>query len=44
MAEMLFLLSLFVPPIVVALSLASMAIGAIPHGSATSAHLREHHA
>ena len=37
MAEMLFLLSLFVPPIVVALSLASMAIGAIPHGSATSA-------
>ena len=44
MAEMLFLLSLFVPPIVVALSLASIAIGAIPHGRASLADLREHHA
>ena len=44
MAEMLFLLSLFVPPIVIALSLASIAIGNIPHDRASSAHLREHHA
>ena len=44
MAEMLFLLSLFVPPIVVALSLASIAIGAIPHSTASAADLREHHA
>ena len=39
MAEMLFLLSLFAPPIVIALSLASIAIGAIPHGAASPAHL-----
>ena len=44
MAEMLFLLSLFVPPVVVALSLASIAIGAIPHGTTASARLRQHHA
>ena len=44
MAEMLFLLSLFAPPIVIALSLASIAIGAIPQGTASSADLRCHHA
>ena len=44
MAEMLFLLSLFAPPIVVALSLAAIAIGAIPHGTTWSTRPRERHA
>ena len=44
MAEMMFLLSLFAPPIVVALSLAAIAISAIPRGGGRPAPLRERHA
>ena len=44
MAELMFLLAFFVPPVVIVLCVAAIAIGSIPHHVGSSAHLRERHA
>ena len=44
MAELMFLLAFFVPPVVIVLCVAAIAIASFPHHVGSSAHLRERHA
>ena len=44
MAELLFVIAFVLPPAVIALSAAVLAIGSIPHRGEVTAALREHHA
>ena len=44
MAELMFLLAFFVPPVVIVLCVAAIAIGSIPPHIGSSALLRERHA
>jgi len=44
MTELLFVVAMFLPPAVIVLSAAALAIASLPRHSESSARLREHHA